>query len=813
MSGAPRLALLLLGLALPFAACSDGPSAGDAGDASDANDSYDVGPPPPYVPADVAKYVNPFIGTAGGETWPGADAPFGMVQWSPETTAGDATHGTAPGGYSYATPKIRGFSLTHLSGTGCAGAFGDVPFFPYAGDVTTSPASDATDAIYASTFAHAGEHAEPGYYSVALDSGASVELTVTTRTGSGRFTYPPGKTQTMLFRTSSSELGSEDASVTIDPSTSSVSGWVKSGNFCGYIFGTAGNVDRRSYYTLHFRAELDRPFASYGTWQDGAVTAGQASATGGTTYGTDGYPPAGKGSGAYVTFAPGTQPVGVRVGVSFVSDAKAKANLDAENPSGTSFDDVRKNAYDAWNAKLSRIQVGSGTPDQLAVFYTALYHALLHPNVFDDVTGEYAGMDAQTHTLAPGQTAEYANFSGWDVYRGQLQLVTLIDPSIGSDIAQSLFNQANQNGGVWDRWTHGPGATHVMTGDPAHVALPTIYAFGGTAFDAGGALASMIHAATTVTPEDDSSAGWNVMVTGERPSLDKYLSLHWVPANGFAWGGAGETLEDTSADFALSQLAERLGDAADHDAFLARSAYWQNVFKDGYVRDRNANGGWTALTPATQNGFAEGTSAQYTWMVPFDVADLFAGMGGTSGALARLDDFFRPGGTWTLANAGGTHADLSNEPSIATPYLYDFAGAPAKTAETVHAAIDQLWKNAPEGIPGQDDLGAMSAWLVWSAMGLYPQYPGRAELVLTTPIFSSVTIWRTSGPVLVIHAPGADAGAIYPASLAVSGAPTTRAWLPESFALQGGTLDWTLATAPSAMWATDPGDAPPSFAP
>lgn len=333
MSGAPRLALLLLGIALPFAACSDDPSAGDAGDAgdaSDANDSYDVGPPPPYAPADVAKYVNPFIGTAGGETWPGADVPFGMVQWSPETTAGDATHGTAPGGYSYATPKIRGFSLTHLSGTGCAGAYGDIPFFPYAGDVTTSPASDATDAIYASTFAHANEHAEPGYYAVALDSGASVELTVTTRTGSGRFTYPAGKTQTMLFRTSSSELGSEDASVTIDPSTSSVSGWVKSGNFCGYIFGTAGNVDRRSYYTLHFRAEFDRPFASYGTWQDGAVTAGQASATGGTTYGTDGYPPAGKGSGAYVTFAPGTQPVGVRVGVSFVSDANAKANLDAE---------------------------------------------------------------------------------------------------------------------------------------------------------------------------------------------------------------------------------------------------------------------------------------------------------------------------------------------------------------------------------------------------------------------------------------------------------------------------------------------------
>ena len=777
----------------------------DSGGGGDAGTDADAGP---WTPADVAQYVNPMIGTTGGETWPGADVPFGMVQWSPETTAGDQTRSPAPGGYAYAYPKTRGFSLTHMSGTGCAGAYGDVPIFPFAGDPTTSPSSDTTDAIYATTFSHGNETAHPGYYSVALDDGVLAELTVTTRTGSGRFTFPSGKDATMLFRTSSSETGSEDASVTIDPASQTVSGWVKSGNFCGYIFGTAGNVDRRSYYTLHFRAEIDQPFASYGTWQDDAMTPGATAATGGTTYGTDGYPPAGKGSGAWITFA-GGGPVNVRVGISFTSDDDAKANLDAENPPGTAFDDVKQKAYGAWNEKLDRIDVSGGTPDQLAIFYTALYHALLHPNVFSDVDGDYTGMDQATHTVASSQQAEYANFSGWDVYRGQLQLVTLIDPSIGSDIAQSLLNQADQNGGVWDRWTHASGGTHVMAGDPGHVAVPTIYAFGGTSFDAQSALDSMTHAATTVTADDDSSNGWNTMVVGERPSLDLYLSRHYVPSTGHAWGGAGETLEDVAADFAIAELAERLGDEATHEAFMARAGYWKNVFDpQGYAHDREANGIWTTpFTPDTQQGFAEGTSAQYSWMVPFDVAGVIGAMGGTDAAVARLDDFFRPSGAWTLTNAGGAHAEMNNEPSIGSPYVYEFAGQPAKTQDTVRQVITTLWSNGPSGIPGQDDLGAMSAWLVWSAIGLYPQYPGRAELLLGAPMFPSVTVRRPSGVVVAITAEGAGP---YVGSLLVNGAPSTRAWLPEPFVAQGGTVDFTLAPQPSA-WGTDPNDAPPSF--
>jgi predicted alpha-1,2-mannosidase len=773
---------------------------------------------------DVAKYVNPLIGTDGASTVPGALVPFGAVEWSPENTGGTQTQTVYPGGYGYQQTKIRGFALTHMSGEGCAGAYGDIPFYPYAGTVSSSPSADTSDSVYASTFTHANEVAQAGYYKVKLDSGVTAELTATARTGSGRFTYPSGSTSTMLIRTSSSEVGSSNAQVTVDP-TGVVTGSVTSGNFCGYI----NTVDRHSYYTLYFQAEFDHPFKTTGTWTNGAVSAGSKTATGGTGWDANGKPVAGQGSGAFVTFDTSDgKPVNVRVGISFVSQAGAKANLVAENPQGTTFDAVKQGAYAAWNAKLGQIDVtksatGTGA-DALTVFYTALYHALFHPNVFSDVAGQYPGMDGKVHGLSSGQAAQYANFSGWDVYRSQLQLVALLDPSIASDIAQSLYNQATQNGGEWDRWTHAAGATHVMTGDPAHAALPSIYAFGGTAFDAKDALASMVHAATTVTTADKSNSGWNVMVIGERPSLDKYLSLHYVPADGNAWGGVGETLEDVAADFALSQLATRLGDTTDATALLARSAYWTNVWNPsatsggGYFADRNTDGSWanSPFDPTSENGFAENSAAVYVWNLPFDEAGLIAKMGGNAAAIARLDAFFKPNGAWALTNQVNgnveNHADMSNEPSLWSPFVYMYAQKPASTQATVRQVLTTMWNNGPDGIPGQDDLGEMSSWYVWAAMGLFPMIPGRAELVVFGPVFPTIVVRRSNGAVIAIQAPNADTSA-YVQGLTVGGKAQTASWLPESFVASGGTLAFTMGTKPSATWGTGAGDVPPSFAP
>ncbi|MFR0356623.1 GH92 family glycosyl hydrolase [Streptomyces sediminimaris] len=772
---------------------------------------------PPDLVKDPAAYVDPLIGTRnGGNVFPGAVTPFGMLSWSPENTRGDATRTAAPGGYQYDATRVRGFSLTHMSGTGCAGGSGDIPFFPYAGEVTSSPASDTEDAVYASDFSHSDETAEPGHYKVGLASGVTADLTATARTGSGRFTFPSGKPASLLIRTANSEVGSTDSSVRIDPATRTVSGSVTSGNFCGYL----DPEGRRPYYTLYFTARFDRAFKATGTWQDDRLSPGSTSASGGTGgFSHGGRPVAGKGAGGYVEFAPGSGPVNVKVGISYVSQAGAAANLAAENPPHRSFDAVRDAARRAWRARLGAIRVGGGTDAERTTFYTALYHAMMHPNVISDVDRRYRGSDGEVHRVARGHGAQYGTFSGWDVYRDQVQLLTLLSPRTGSDVAQSLYELARQNGGVWDRWLHGASGTHVMNGDPSPTALAGIRAFGGTRFDLRGALDSLVRAATVPTEGDLSSAGKPVLSVGQRPSLDKYLKLHYMPSVSNAWGGAAETLEMSGADFSLSQLATAAGEKDTATAFAKRSQWWQNNFNlaadptGGYIANRKADGSWvTGFTPATGNGFVEGTAAQYTWMVQHNPAGLFAAMGGRDKALARLDAFFHDSdGNWALTGSGGDKSELDNEPSINVPYLYDYAGAPYKTQETVRAAMRQLWSARPEGIPGNDDLGAMSSWYVFSALGMYPQVPSRAELVLASPLFPRIEIDRPRGGDISIRAEGAAADAPYIHSLKVGGRTSERPWLPSSLVRHGGRLDYTLSSTPDQQWGSDPSDAPPSF--
>lgn len=421
------------------------------------------------------------------------------------------------------------------------------------------------------------------------------------------------------------------------------------------------------------------------------------------------------------------------------------------------------------------------------------------------------GFDGSPHPLTPGQRGQYANFSGWDVYRSQLQLVALLDPAVASDVAQSLYNQAQQNGGEWDRWTHQNGATHVMEGDPSPPAIAGMAAFGATRFDLKGATASLVRAATVPTDHDRSKEGCPVECPGQRPSLDQWLSIHYVPAVSNAWGGAGETLEDAAADFALAQLARKLGDAETEKTFLARSGYWRNLFhpERRYVQDRNADGSWPAFDPASDQGFAEGSSAQYTWMVPFDPRGLFDAMGGDEEAVRRLDAFFHlPDGSWALTALGGLHAEMDNEPSTAAAWLYLFAGQPWKTQATVRQAMDALWSAEPWGIPGNDDLGAMSAWYVWSALGLYPQYPGRAELLLGSPSFSRIVVQRANGVRIAITSRGAGK---FVRAVRIDGRPSRRLWLPESFVARGGAIEFQLAASPDLKLATEPADRPPSF--
>ncbi|MFD1534251.1 GH92 family glycosyl hydrolase [Pseudonocardia aurantiaca] len=769
---------------------------------------------PAAAVADSARWVNPHIGTkpggpdfgtggGAGNTFPGAVVPFGMVQWSPDT----ATH--QPGGYFYDDNRIKGFSLTHLSGPGCS-TFQDIPFMPVVGDVPTAPAADP--ARYISTFSHANEKLSPGYYGVTLDNGANVELTTTQHTGSGRFTYPAGKIATLLVNTSGSIMGTDDAQTTIGRDT--ISGWAVSGRFCG-----AGHR-----YRVHFQAKFDRPFASIGTWKDSAVTPGVSAATGGSPAkinatallaktaqaaaerGVVGPQPAqaldtiaaGPGTGAFVTFDNlMSQTVNVQVGLSFVSLAGAAANLVAEN-TGRTFDEVAAAARAEWNKRLSTIKIQGGSDAERTTFYTALYHSLLHPNVISDADGRYLGFDGRVH-VAPEGRRQFSNLSGWDIYRSESQLIGLLAPQEASDIARSMADFAEQ-GGSWDRWSVTNGYTGVMNGDPYHIIVSNMHAFGARDFDAAKALQLMVRGATQPT------RGYE-----ERPGLDDYQRLGYVaPGAPGVWGSAATTLEYTSADFAISQLAGRIGDAATHDTFAKRAQYWRNLFNpsSGYLQPRNRDGSFTdPYDPASGNDWVEGNGAQYTWMVPYNGQGLIAAMGGNDKVRQRLDFFF------TKLNAGTKepYAFLGNEPTLQTPYLYDYAGAPYKTQQVVRRAVNELYGPGPDGIAGNDDLGELSSWYVWSAMGMYPMIPGRAELVLASPLFERITIDRPSGQRIEINAPGAAKDTQYVSGLKVNGGGSTRAWLPESFVSTGGTLDYTLSSTPDTAWGANPADVPPSF--
>ncbi|GAA4633355.1 GH92 family glycosyl hydrolase [Actinoallomurus vinaceus] len=767
------------------------------------------------APPDLASYVNPFVGTqdggpdfghggGAGMNFPGAVAPFGMMQWSPDTVRNSG------GGYKYEDNRLRGFSMTHISGPGCTGAQ-DFPVIPFSGPVTTSPATHADD--YVQTFKHENEQASPGSYAVTLDSGVKTELTATERAGVGRFTFPTDKVGTLLLNVTGSINGVDDAEATVKGNT--VSGWAKTGGFCG--------ADTKYY--VYVTATFDRPFQAYGTWKNDSVEPGEDAVRGSAppkvpqqtqkTFGRLNNGPEGKpmpqrspqalardvtvkgpGSGVYLQFDTSkAKPVQMRTAVSYVSIDGAKQNLKKEI-GGRGFDSVRNAARAAWDKRLGQIKVSGGADDRLRTFYTALYHAMLQPYIFDDVDGTYTGFDYRTHKVKKGHH-QYATFSGWDIYRSEAQLIALLAPDVGADIAQSMYNDAHSVGDVWDRWSHQNTITGVMNGDPYHSIVSTMYAFGARNFDANAALAAMVKGANRVGEDKNTSYT-------ERPGNADYLKLGYVPAD------PATTLEYGIADFGIAQLAQRLGDKSTYQDFMKRAHGWETIYnpQNDWIQPRFADGSFlTPFDPADSNWYVEGNGSQYHWMVYDDVAGLFNAMGGRDQAAKRLDTFF------TKLNAGShePYAYLGNEPSLQSPWLYAWAGQPYKTQDVVARARTELFKSTPGGLVGNDDLGTMSAWRVFAGLGMYPAIPGRAEMVLNSPEFPQITVTRSSGQKITINAPGASDANKYVQSLNVGGKATSRAWLPESFVASGGRLDYTLGAQPNTTFGSDPKDAPPSF--
>ncbi|MFZ0903586.1 MAG: GH92 family glycosyl hydrolase, partial [Mycobacterium sp.] len=467
-----------------------------------------------------------------------------------------------------------------------------------------------------------------------------------------------------------------------------------------------------------------------------------------------------------------------------------------------------------WNTRLSRIAIASADAGDTETFYTALYHSLLNPNTFNDVDGRYIGFDGDVHTLAAGHT-QYTNFSDWDTYRGLASLHGLLFPEQASDMAQSLVNDAEQSGS-FPRWALANTATAEMTGDSVVPLMVNFYAFGAKDFDVDTALRYMVKAAT------EGGAGLNGYV--ERAGIASYLRRGYLPLNadscsGGAIPGASITLEWSVDDFSISRFADALGDSATAAEFQNRAQYWQNLFNPTthYISPRDAMGffpeGPGVVPPAqgcfSQLGFDEGNAEQYVWYVPQNIAGLVIALGGRKAVGERLDRFTKQ------LNVGPEEPYLwaGNEPGFDVPWLYNYIGQPWKTQQLVDRVRSDLFSPTPDGEPGNDDLGAMSSWYVWAALGLYPSTPGTSILTVNTPLFDRIVIELPTRKFIKISAPGASGPnrMRYIKNLHIDGRSTDQTYLPDSIIHAGGDLAFSVSPRPNKAWAAGDSSAPPSF--
>jgi predicted alpha-1,2-mannosidase len=730
----------------------------------------------PAFVANPVEQVDTLVGTGtGGETvgeindFPGAAVPFGMVQYSPDTLGNYA-------GYNYDNSRATGFSMTHAS-VGCS-AFGDISILP-----TTTPLGARPWNAWERISHDDTEQGMPGYYTVRFPgTRVTAELTATTRTGVGRFSFPrDGRPALFHVRSGASLAGNSRAAIQIGEDNTMITGSATSGGFCG----------KNNTYTVYFAMKFSRPFTSFGAWDGYAVYAGARNLA--SPY-----------AGGYVEFPAGSV-IEVHTAISYVSVEGAQANLAAEG--GANFDSVRAAALSEWNAALSRISVAGRKKDDLRTFYSSLYHSLLHPNTFNDADGRYIGFDGRIRTVAHGRT-QYTNFSDWDTYRCLAALQALLFPKQASDMAQSLVNDAEQSGS-FPRWALANSATGEMSGDSVVPLIVSFYAFGAKDFDVKTALRYMVSGAT------NGGVGRDGYV--ERPGISTYLELGYLPEGPGFGPSASITLEWSIDDFAISRFADALGDSATAAQFQNRGQYWQNLFNPTtrYISPRNLAGFFRAgpafyESPLTfsQPGFDEGNAEQYVWWVPHNVAGLVTGLGGRAAAADRLDRFTKE------LNTGPQEPYLwaGNEPGFGVPWLYNYIGQPWKTQLTVDK-VRGLFGPEPDGEPGNDDLGAMSSWYVWAALGMYPSTPGTPILTVGAPVFDRVIMALPGGKSINLSAPGASGphNLKYVDGLSIDGIATSHTSLPESTIQSGANLAFSLSPHPNEAWGSAESSAPPSF--
>jgi len=718
----------------------------------------------------VVHEVDPFLGTGGaGHTHPAASYPSGLVQLGPDTRL-EGWEGCS--GYWYPETHVYGFSHTHLSGTG-VGDYLDVMFMPGTGEPLLTPGSDDTPG-YRARFDHAHERAEPGYYEVLLpDSGIQVALTVTPHTGLHRYTFPSGAAGHVVLDLTHGDQVIETSLEVVSPTE--IRG-------CRRSRGWA--VDQPVY----FAAEFSRPMTAVGT----AAGTSPVRET----------PPPGPGDAplavsdpalrAYFRFGPG-EPLLLKVGVSSVDETGARNNLDSEQP-GWDFDAVRAAATGAWARDLNRITVRGGTPEQRTVFYTALYHLLLHPNLLSDIDGRYRARDGSIGRVEAGK--QYTVFSLWDTFRAAHPLYLLLDPQRTADFANTMLRQYRDGGllPVWELWGN---ETNCMIGYHAVPVLAEAVLKGVPGVDPEAALEAMLASAST-----------------DRRGLPGYRRYGFIPAEEEG-ESVSQTLEYAYDDACIAKVAARLGRDDVARVFAERAQGYRHLFDPdtGFFRARLYGHWFTPFDPARVDfNYTEANAWQYGFFVPQDVDGLMALYGGPDRFAAKLDALFGA----DSALHGIQQSDITgligqyahgNEPSHHMAYLYAYAGQPWKTQALVRRILTTLYGTGPEGLPGNEDCGQMSAWYVFSALGLYPVDPCSDHYVLGSPLFPEATLHLGNGHDLVIRTEGDVARDAYVQRATWKGAPLDRAWLRTEEVLGGGELVFTVGPK-SSPWGSAPESSP-----
>ena len=721
---------------------------------------------------DYTDFVNPFIGTGGhGHTYPGAVVPNGMIQPSPDTRI---YQWDACSGYYYNDSTINGFSHTHLSGTGC-GDYGDVLLMPTVGKQDYhAMGSESQQMAYASAFSHQNETAQPGYYSVVLDRyNVKAELTATKRAAIHRYTFPQSDESGFILDLDYSLQRQKNEEMELEV--------ISDTEICGRKKTVYWAFDQY----INFYVKFSKPFTYT------MVTDSMALDEGGALL------PTAKILLHFKTKA--GEEVYVKVGISAVDIEGARKNVEAEIPEWD-FNSVRKAARTSWNDYLAKIDIDTDNKDQKTMFYTALYHTGMQPNLFTDVDGRYLGMDLKVHQGSVNEPM-YTIFSLWDTFRAYHPLMTIIDPDLNEAFIRSLI-QKQREGGVFPMWELAGNYTGTMIGYHAVPVIVDAYMKGYHNFDVNEAYKACLR----VAEYDTAGIKCPPLVLPHLMPQAKYWKnkIGYVPCDKDNEAVA-KALEYAYNDWCISAFAESLGDAANHEKYAKFAEGYKTYFDPStrFMRGLDSKGNWrTPFNPRSSthrnDDYCEGTAWQWTWFVPHQIDGLVELMGGREGFISKLDSLF----TVSSALEGeNTSADISgligqyahgNEPSHHIIHMYNYVGQPYRTQELVDSVLQTLYFNDPDGLSGNEDCGQMSAWYILNAMGFYQVCPGKPVYSIGRPLYNKATVNLKDGKKFTVIAKNNSRENKYIQSMALNGKLLDEPFFTHQDIVDGGILELTM---------------------